>query len=126
MYSTNQITSLIIESAIHVHRSLGPGLLESVYKSCLYDQLISSNLAVEKEIPIPVVYEGRKLECGFRADLIVNKTIVVEVKAIELIHDVHKAQLLTYLRLTNLRFGLIINFNVVLLKHGIKRIVNGY
>lgn len=126
MYSTNQITSLIIESAIQVHRSLGPGLLESVYKSCLYDQLISSNLAVEKEIPIPVVYEGRKLECGFRADLIVNKTIVVEVKAIELIHDVHKAQLLTYLRLTNLRFGLIINFNVVLLKHGIKRIVNGY
>jgi GxxExxY protein len=118
-----EITGIIIKHAIHVHKSLGPGLLESVYESCLYHNLSNAGVNLIKEYPIPVIFEGIKLECGYRADFIVEKQVIVEIKAVESINDIHKAQL-TYLKLTNLKLGLLINFNVVVLKDGLKRIVN--
>lgn len=122
----NQITEKIIACAIKVHSSLGPGLLESAYKECLYFELKKAALKVEKEKPFPLVYEEVKLECGYRIDLFVENAIVVEVKSVDAIHDIHLAQTLTYLKLANRRFGLLINFNVLRLKDGIKRVVNGY
>ena len=126
MYSENEITALIIKEAIYVHQSLGPGLLESVYQNCLLHRLSQTGLQIERECPVPVIFESIKLECGYRADFIVENKIIVEIKAVEAINDIHKSQVLTYLRLKNLRFGLLINFNVVVLKDGIKRIVNGF
>ena len=126
MNSNNQLTSIIIEHAIHVHRTLGPGLLESAYKTCLAHSLSKTGLTIVKERPIPVVFEEITMECGYRADLIVERKVIVEVKSVDALAEIHKAQLLTYLRLTNIRFGLLINFNVLLLKDGVRRIVNGY
>ncbi len=111
---------------MEVHSTLGPGLLESAYHECLYFELITSGVLVEKERPLPLVYDEVKLECGYRIDLLVEKKIVVEVKSVEALADIHIAQTLTYLRLSRNRFGLLINFNVVKLKDGIKRVVNGY
>jgi GxxExxY protein len=126
MYLDNQLSGIVIKHALHVHKSLGPGLLESVYESCLFHSLSKTGLNIIKEHPIPVIFEGIKLECGYRADLIIENQLVVEIKAVESLIDIHKAQLLTYLKLTNHRYGLLINFNVILLKDGIRRIVNGY
>jgi GxxExxY protein len=126
MYSDTQITGIVIEHAIYVHKTLGPGLLESVYESCLFYSLQQTDLHLIKEHPIPVIFGGIKLDCGYRADLLIENKVIVEIKAVENLIDIHKAQLLTYLKLTNHRYGLLINFNVVLLKNGIKRIVNGY
>jgi GxxExxY protein len=122
----NDITHKIIECAIKVHYKLGPGLLESAYKECLYYELKKVNLKVEKEKPFPLTYDEIKLDCGYRADLFVEDKIIVEIKAIEAIHDVHLAQTLTYLKVVERRFGLLINFNVSKLKDGIRRVVNGY
>jgi GxxExxY protein len=123
---TNHLTSLIIQNAIKVHKSLGPGLLESAYKECLCYELINSGMEVYKEKPIPLIYEDVKLECGYRIDLLVENQIVVEIKSVDALADIHTAQVLTYLKLSNCKFGLLINFNVTLLKSGIKRLVNKY
>ena len=123
---TNQLTSLIIQNAIKVHKSLGPGLLESAYKECLCYELINSGLKVYKEKPVPLIYEDVKLECGYRVDILVENKIVLEIKSVEALADIHTAQVLTYLKLCNCKFGLLINFNVTLLKAGIKRLINKY
>lgn len=120
----NQITEKIIGCAIEVHRALGVGLLESAYQECLYYDLKESGLFVEKEKPMPIVYKEVKLDCGYRMDLVVERKVVVEIKAVEALTDVHKAQLLTYLKLGNYRLGLILNFHSTILTKGIKRIIN--
>lgn len=122
----NKITEKIIQCAFKVHTAFGPGLLESAYKECLYYELLKNKLKVEKEKPLPLIYEEVKLECGYRADLYVEDTIIVEVKSVEALHDIHLAQTLTYLKLLGKRVGLLMNFNVLRLKNGIKRVVNGY
>ena len=120
----NEITGAIIETSIRIHRQLGPGLLESVYRKVLAYELRKQGFQVLEEEPIPVVWEEVRLELGFRADLIVNELIVVETKSVEAVHPVHKKQLLTYLKITDKRLGLLINFNVDLLKDGLTRVVN--
>ena len=122
----NQITETIIGCAIKVHRKLGPGLLESAYQECLMFELVKAQLNVIKEKPQPLIYEEVHLNCGYRIDLFVENTIVIEVKAVESLNDVHLAQILTYLKLTNCRYGLLLNFNVAKMTDGIKRIYNKY
>ena len=117
----NEITEAVIGAAIEVHRALGPGLLESAYIQCLCYELTLRKLPFELELPLPVVYKGFKLDCGYRVDMVVVSTVVVEVKAVEHIVPVHEAQLLTYLRLGAWKAGLLINFNVPLLRDGIVR-----
>lgn len=119
----NELSSKAIGAAINVHKALGPGLLESAYQECLYYELQKIGLAVDKEKPLPLVYESVKLECGYRVDLLVENKLIIEVKAVEALNDVHLAQVLTYLKLSQCRLGLLINFNVVLLKDGIKRVI---
>ncbi|MHB1048529.1 MAG: GxxExxY protein [Bacteroidota bacterium] len=120
-----EIANKVIGVAIDVHRGLGPGLLESAYKECLFYSISKSGLQVIKEKPMPLVYETVKLDCGYRVDLLVENKLIIEVKSVEALHDIHLAQTLTYLKLGNYKLGLLINFNVVLLKEGIKRVVNG-
>lgn len=120
----NEISNRIIGLAIEVHQSLGPGLLESAYKECLFYKLKKSGLIVEKEKPMPLVFEEVKLDCGYRIDLLVENKVVIEIKSVESLNDVHFAQTLTYMKLGNFKLGLLINFNVSLLKEGIKRIAN--
>jgi GxxExxY protein len=122
----SNLTEQIIGCAIKVHKALGPGLLESAYQECLCFELRKAGLFVEKEKPLPLVYEDVKLDCGYRIDLLVERQVVVEIKSVDALADIHLAQVLTYLKLSNNRLGLLINFNVVLLKAGIKRVVNGY
>jgi GxxExxY protein len=122
----SHLTEQIIGAAIQVHRRLGPGLLESAYEACLVYELEKLGLHVQQQKAVPLVYETVKLECGFRADLVINQAVVVEIKCKEAIHPVDQAQLLSYLRLLDLQVGLLINFHVVVLKDGIKRIVNHY
>jgi GxxExxY protein len=124
--STNELTGKVIGAAIKVHRRLGPGLLESAYEACLAHELHGSGLGVVRQKAVPVVYDSVKLECGFRADLVVENRIVVELKCKEEVHPVDYAQLLSHLRLLDLRVGLLINFHVTVLKSGITRIVNDY
>ena len=121
----NEITEAVIGAAIEVHRSLGPGLLESAYVQCLCYELTLRKIPFELERPLPVVYKGLKLDCGYRVDMVVAGAVVVEVKAVESIAPVHKAQLLTYLRLGGWKAGLLINFNVAVLRDGIVRRVLG-
>jgi GxxExxY protein len=120
----NEISNKIIGIAIEVHQALGPGLLESAYKECLYYKLQKYGLYVEKEKPMPLIFEEVKLECGYRIDLLVENKVVVELKSVDELNDIHLAQTLTYLKLGNYKLGLLINFNVVLLKNGVRRIVN--
>ena len=120
------ITKQIIGASMDVHRALGPGLLESVYESCLEFDLIERGLDVQRQVALPVSYKQVKLEAGYRVDLLIEKRVIVEVKAVEQVGPVHKAQLLTYLKLSNLKVGLLINFNVDVLKKGISRIVHNY
>ena len=126
MLRNTDLTSEIIGAAIKIHRRLGPGLLESAYESCLAHELTKLGLRVERQKPVPVIYDSVKLDCGFRADLVVNGRVVVEAKCKEGLHPVDEAQLLSHLRLLNISVGLLINFHVVLLKDGIKRMVNNY
>ncbi len=123
---TNELTQAIIGAAIEVHRRLGPGLLESAYRVCLAYELRKRGFNVQEERPVPVVYDEIKLDCGFRADLLVNGQLVVELKAKTDIHPVDKAQTLSHLRLLGLRYGLLINFHEAKLIDGVHRIVNGY
>ena len=121
----NQLSSQIIRAAINVHKELGPGLLESVYQSCMVIELRYMGINVQSEVPLPIFYRGEKVhEEGFRLDLLVEDTIIVELKSVEKVQAVHKKQLLTYLRLANKPLGLLINFNEALLKDGISRIIN--
>ena len=112
-----------VDSAIAVHRELGPGLLESVYEHCLAHELVSRGLHVGRQVPQPVTYAGERLDAGFRLDLLVENSVIVEVKAVDALASIHEAQLLTYLRLSRCRLGLLINFNSILLKNGIRRLV---
>ena len=122
----NSLSNLVINRAIKVHQTLGPGLLESSYQECLYYELVQSGLNVDKEKALPLIYEEVKLEFGYRIDLLVERKLVIEVKAVDAIHDLHLAQVLTYLKLSDCRLGLILNFNVTLMKDGIRRVVNGF
>jgi GxxExxY protein len=120
----NSLATKVIGLAIKVHKELGPGLLESVYKECLFYEIKKSGLFVEKEKPLPIYYDEVELECGYRLDLFVANRLIVEVKSVKELNDIYLAQLLTYLKLSECKLGLLINFNVLLLKDGIKRVIN--
>jgi len=120
----NELSKIIVNSCFQIHSELGPGLFESVYEECLYYELIQEGLFVERQKELPVVYKGIEMEVGFRTDLIVEKKVIIEIKSVELIAPVHQKQVLTYLRLTGLKLGLLVNFNEALIKDGIQRIVN--
>jgi len=120
----NELSNIAIGCAIKIHKALGPGLLESAYQECLYYELTQNELFVEKEKPLPLIYGDVKLQCGYRVDLFIKNKLIVEVKAVDNLNSLHVAQTLTYLRLSNCKLGLLINFNVVLLKNGIKRLIN--
>ncbi|GHV38919.1 hypothetical protein AGMMS49546_10120 [Spirochaetia bacterium] len=122
----NEMTEKIIGLAMDVHHTLGPGLLENTYKECLYYKITKAGLFVEKEKPIPIKFEEISLDCGYRIDLLVENKIVIELKSVEKLNDIHMSQILTYLKLGGFKIGLLINFNVLLLKNGIKRVINGY
>lgn len=119
----DELSNIVIGLAIKVHKNLGPGLLESSYKECLYYEIIKAGLKVEKEKPMPLIYDEVKLEIGYRLDVFVENKLVVKIKSVEALNDVHLAQILTYLKLSNSKLGLLINFNVKLLKEGIKRVI---
>ena len=121
----NELSGKVIGLAIEVHNALGPGLLESAYKECLNYKIGNSGLIVEKEKPMPLVFENVKLDCGYRIDLLIENRLVIELKSVEALNDIHLAQTLTYLKLGNYKLGLLINFNVVKLKDGIKRVITG-
>ncbi len=122
----DRITETIIGAAIKVHRALGPGLLESAYAACLTFEIAESGLKVETEKPLPVIYREIKLDCGYRLDLLVEEKVIVEIKAVDHLMPIHQAQLLSYLKISGVKVGLLINFNVILLKHGIQRVVNDF
>ncbi len=122
MNEQDPLTKDIIGAAIEVHRYLEPGLLESAYEQCLCYELSVRDIAFGRQVPVPVIYKGEDIECGFRADLIVKDKVIVELKAVDKLHPINQAQLLTYLRLANMITGLLINFNVSVLKDGIKRV----
>ena len=121
----NEIASVVFESALKVHKRLGPGLLESAYEECMFYELKKANLKVEKQKALPLIYDEVRLDIGYRLDLIVEDKFIVEIKSVEKLNDIHLAQILTYLRLSNCKLGLLINFNVILLKDGVKRVING-
>ena len=120
----NGLTEKIIGLAIEVHKVLGPGLLESAYEGCLAHELTLANISFERQVPLPVTYKSLQLDCGYRIDFLVEKTLVLELKAVESLQSIHEAQLLTYLKLGGWPIGLLINFNVPVLKKGIKRMVH--
>jgi GxxExxY protein len=121
----NRTTDAVIGAAIAVHRELGPGLLESAYEACLAYELVQRGVSAERQKALPVTYRGLTLECGYRIDLLVEKEVVVELKAVDRLDPIHQAQLMSYLKLSGHKVGLLINFNVRVLKHGIRRLVNG-
>ena len=121
----NELAKIVFEAGLTVHRVLWPGLLESAYEECLYYELYCLNLKVEKQKPLPLIYREVKLDVGYRIDLLVENRLVVEIKSVEALNDLHLAQTLTYLRLSNCKLGLLINFNTVLFKNGVKRVING-
>ena len=121
----NDLSNEVIGAAIEVHKRLGPGLLESAYEECLCCELGLRGIEFKRQVPLPVIYKGQKLDCGYRLDMLVEDLVIIEMKAIDDIAPIHEAQLLTYLRLRDSWLGLIINFNVLLLKDGIRRLVNG-
>lgn len=121
----NEIASKVIGLAFDVHTKLGPGLLERTYQECLFYKIAQSGLYVEKEKPMPLVFEDVKLECGYRIDILVANKLVIEVKSVEALNDIHLAQTLTYMKLGQYKLGLLMNFNTVKLKDGIKRVING-
>jgi GxxExxY protein len=122
----NDIATKVIGAAIKVHSFFGPGLLENAYKECLYHSIGKSGLAVIKEKQMPLVYENVKLDCGYRIDLLVENKLVLEIKSVEALNDIHLAQILTYMKLGEYKLGLLINFNVLSLKSGIRRVINGF
>ena len=123
MQVENDLATLVIGAAINVHKTLGPGLLESAYKECLFYELVKKGLYTEKEKPLPLVYEEIKMDCGYRLDLLIENKLIVEIKAVEALNDIHLAQVLTYLKVSGCKLGLLINFNVLKVKDGIRRII---
>lgn len=121
----NEIAYRVLGCALEVHKKLGPGLLESAYQECLFYKLTKEGLYMNKEKPMPLIFEEVRLDCGYRIDLLVENKVVIELKSVEALNDVHLSQILTYMKLGNYKLGLLINFNVSLLKNGIKRVVNG-
>lgn len=122
--SENELSRIVFDCALKVHQTLGPGLLESAYEECLFFELKKLGLAIEKQKPLPLIYEEIKLEIGYRLDIIVENKLILEIKSVDALNEIHFAQLLTYLKLTKCKLGLLINFNVVLIKNGIRRVVN--
>ena len=120
----NEIASIIVEEAIYVHKSIGPGMLESAYVHCLAHRLNKRGLKVRSEVAVPLIFEEVKLECGYRADLVIENTVVIEIKSVEVIAPIHIAQTLTYLRFLRLKLAVLLNFNSLLMKDGIRRVVN--
>ena len=120
----NEISRIVFDSALKVHKSIGPGLLESAYEECLAHELRKHDLIVAKQKPLPLVYEDIKLEIGYRVDLMIENKVIIEVKSVDSLNDIHTAQVITYLKLSECKLGMLINFNVPLIKNGIKRIVN--
>ena len=123
--SENEIGTIIVEEAINLHKSLGPGLLESVYEGILAHKLEQAGLVVQRQISIPIVFDELSFDEGFRADLIVNNKVIIEIKSVEKLHPAHKKQLLTYLKLTGIKLGYLLNFGEELMKQGILRTING-
>ncbi|PKP17136.1 MAG: GxxExxY protein [Bacteroidetes bacterium HGW-Bacteroidetes-21] len=121
----NEIAKIVFDLGLNVHKILGPGLLESSYEECLYYEISKYGLRVEKQKALPLIYEEVKLEIGYRIDLLVENKVIVEIKAVEALNDIHLAQILTYLKLSGCKLGLLINFNNVLFKNGVKRVING-
>jgi GxxExxY protein len=121
----NELSNKLIGLSIETHNALGPGLLESAYKEVLFYKIIQAGLYAEKEKPMPLVFENVKLDCGYRLDILVENKVVIELKSVEALNDVHLAQTLTYLKLGNYKLGLLMNFNVSQLRNGIKRVING-
>ena len=124
--SEEEIIKVILDEAFYIHKNIGPGMLENVYQTCLAYRLRNNGLFVETEKAVPVIFEDIKMECGYRADLVVEGKVIIDNKNIEAIADIHVAQLLTYLRFLKIRYGIILNFKTVLLKNGIKRVLNGF
>jgi len=121
----NEISQIVFDAGLKVHRNLGPGLLESAYEECLFHELQKTGLYIEKQKPMPLVYEEVKLDIGYRLDFLVESKVVVEIKSVEALNDIHLAQVLTYLKLSKCKLGLLINFNSALFKNGYRRILNG-
>jgi len=122
----NEIARIVFDAGMQIHKALGPGLLESAYEECLFYELKNQGLYVEKQKSLPLIYEEVKLDVGYRIDLFVEKKLVVEIKSVEAINDLHMAQILTYLKLSNCKLGLLINFNTVLYKNSVRRVINGH
>jgi len=120
----NDLSKIVVNAAFQVHNELGPGLLENIYEECLFSELQDAGIEVDKEVVLPVTYKNKKMDLGYRLDIWVEKKLIIELKCVDYFIPIHKAQLLTYLKLTNNRLGLLINFNVPLIKDGIKRVVN--
>ncbi|MEJ5052222.1 GxxExxY protein [Chryseobacterium culicis] len=123
--SENDISKIVYEAGYIVHKTLGPGLLESAYEECLFYELNKYNLLVERQKPMPLVYDDVKMDVGYRLDFLIEKKFVLEIKSIESLQDIHLAQILTYLRLSNCKLGMLINFNTLQFKNGVKRVING-
>ena len=123
MTSFDPISRKVIGLAIEVHRALGPGLLESAYEECLCHELSQNNLVYRRQVPVPVIYKGLKLDCGYRLDVVADQSLIIEIKAVERLLPIHDAQIMTYLKLTGIHAGLLLNFHSVVLRDGIKRIV---
>jgi len=124
--SLNRLTSIVVQAAIRIHRALGPGLLEGAYLPCVCFELADAGVTFERQVPIPLVYKGTKIDCAYRADIVIERSVIVEVKAVEFLMPIHARQLYTYLRLANCPVGLILNFGAATMKDGIKRVVNGF
>jgi GxxExxY protein len=120
----NEISKIVFDAALKVHKALGPRLLENSYEECLYYELKKTGLQVEKQKPLPLIYEEVKLDIGYRLDIVIENKVILELKAVESINDLHLAQILTYLKLTGYKLGMLINFNVILIKSGIQRVAN--
>ncbi len=124
MITENELSKIVFNCALKVHQNLGPGLLESAYEECLFYEQNKTGLEIQKQKALPLVYEEVKLDIGYRIDIIIENKLILEIKSVEALNDIHFAQLLTYLKLTNCKLGMLINFNVALIKNGIKRVVN--
>lgn len=125
MITENELSKIVFEAGLNVHKALGPGLLESAYEECLCFELSKTGLLIEKQKGLPLIYEEVKMDVVYRADIIIENKFIVEVKSVEALNDVHLAQVLTYLKLANCKLGFLINFNVLLFKDGVKRVING-
>ncbi|PKF73008.1 GxxExxY protein [Chryseobacterium sp. PMSZPI] len=123
--SENDISKIVYEAGYLVHKTLGPGLLESAYEECMFYELNKNGLFVEKQKPMPLIYDEVKLDVGYRLDLLIERKFILEIKSVEALNDIHLAQILTYLRLSNCRLGMLVNFNTIQFKNGVKRVING-